>query len=261
MRPVFALFVSVPSLLLALYNGNPNFPQMPSEGFWMPEECWLSVKGGVEWDDTFNHYVELKKEWAEDSFPLQKFMTMRSSGVVTLGIFDRVEAYGTFGVMQTTIDQKTLDSQVLVFETDPQFVWSVGGRALIAYFGGFRFSLDAKYLESHPNIKRISLEGKSRLKDQGSLLLEEWQVGASVCYCWKGLSPYIGIKHTNVDATILGVDLPSDLFPKKAEEMKAEYDLGMFIGVGFAPQRGWNLNMEWRFIDEWGLTLSGDIRF
>lgn len=250
-----------PCLLPALYNGNPDFPLMPEEGFFIPKECWLGVKGGYEWDDLFNHYLEVKKEWDGVSQPIQKFGMMGNFGVLTLGLRDRVEAYGAFGMAEFTVHQKTLTRELLTYKTDSEFAWSVGGRFLLAYFGNIRFSLDAKYFESHPEVSSCQLGSVFLPTSKMSLLYEEWQVGGSVTYCWKWFAPYVGIKHSNVSATIDGIHVAPEILPAGAIVMKQRYDVGVFCGLGWIAHQGFNANMEWRFVDEFGVTLSADIRF
>lgn len=225
-------FLILTSPLKALYNGNPDFPMMPKGAGWIPEEAWISVKTGYQWDGILNRKLKFVSPPPGISRKLSKVQMMGNSAVLTVGLRDRVEGYATLGDMRASYDWNLAS-----YDTGRALSWSVGGRAILAYWSHIRLSLDAKYFEFCPE--------KPSYK--------EWQVGASVGYCAHWWVPYMGIKHSNVS-------VGQGVLSKKGS-MRAAKDLGVFLGLGVVLPRWLNVNMEVRLVDEVSFTASGDFRF
>ncbi len=262
LRQIYLFLALLPCVFShALYNGNPSFPLMPEEGLFIPAESWFGAKFGYEWDYTFNHPLKVKDPGDGIRRHVQTFQSMGNAAVVTLILRDRVEAYGTFGVMQAEIDQNPKSGTHLKYSTNQDFCWEVGGRAILIYWGKAQLGVDAKYFEFSPSMQSVKANGSSVNAKKIGMLDKEWQVGVSASYRLSWFIPYIGIKHCNVDLHFSELDALSFIFPSKHESMSARHEIGVFLGFGLCPKRGFNVNAEVRLLDETSVTLSGDIRF
>jgi hypothetical protein len=180
--------------------------------------------------------------------------------MLTFNFSDRVEFFSGLGGMRSTLSQH-IDADRVHYRTDTQFAWSIGGRTLLAYWNNLQFGLEASYLHFFPSIQAISVNGASFAKDNAQLQYHEWQVGAGISYHFWWLFPYIGAKYSNVKAQFMHLQSLKFLFPKKEFTLDNEKQIGLVVGCGLSPERGFAINAEGRFIDETAFTVSADITF
>lgn len=245
----------------ALYNGNPSFPMMPEQGLFISKEGWVTVKAGYEWDDLFDRKLTVKEHRPYLKRRVKEYETMGNFGVVTLGCNDRVEIYGTFGSVKADIHYHPYSEVRLKFETPHHFAWTVGGRAILAYWGDTQLGVDAKYFTFDPQISRLELNGRSINPEGAHYDYQEWQVGLGVSHRVKLFTPYIGLKYSNVRARFHHLKAISWVFPAQHLTMKNKFPIGLFLGCGFSLERALNINFEARVFDETAVTLSTDLRF
>ncbi len=245
----------------ALYNGNPSFPMMPEEGLFFKKDTWITIKMGYEWDDVFDrnlkvcgHRPHLKRE-------IKNYAAIGNFGGITLGCNDRVEVYGMFGAEEANVDYEPYSGLQLKFRTDQCLAWTVGGRAILAYWGDVQLGIDAKYFEFNPHIHSLKLNGCA-INPGGALYnYREWQIGLGVSYRVSLVIPYVGLKYSDVAAKFHQLKTLSWVFPEKHLTMKNKCPIGIFLGVGLSLDRALNINFEARFYDETAVTASTDIRF
>lgn len=192
---------------------------------------------------------------------MKEYEAITNFGVFTLGCNDRVEVYGSFGATDAEITQHPFSDVHLKYKTDNRFAWTVGGRAILAYWGDTQFGVDAKYYQFNPQISKLILNGQSINPDGANYHYREWQVGLAVSHRLKWFIPYIGLKYSDVRAKFHHLKAIETVFPKKHFTMKNKYPIGLFLGFGVSPTQAFNINAEVRVFDETAITLSGDIRF
>ena len=243
-----------------LYYGNPSSPMMPENGIFFPNAS-LSLKGGYEFDDVFNLKLKMQDYSAFDHKKIKKFSSKEQLGVLTLGLADRIELYSGLGSMSLKMHQNLSEDIKLHYSTDTHFCWTFGGRTIFAYWRDLQFGLAASYLHFSPAIHSISLNSNSINSHHAKMHYRQWQVGAGISYRIDWLFPYIGVKYSNTQAKFFDLDSLELFFPSGNFTVKSKKQLGLIIGCGFSPEKGFSLNAEGRFIDETAFTLSTDVRF
>lgn len=232
--------------LYALYNGNPSSPLMPEEGIFFRHGL-LSFEAGYQYDTLFAR--AWKSQHDIENAKVKKFTASDHLGVLTLNIADRVEAYSGLGTMQLKLKQK-IQGQTLDLTSHTAFAWSLGGRVFLAYWDNLNLSVAASYLHFSPSLE----------KKEGKAHYTEWQVGAGLSYQLRYFYPYFGLKFANARSKFYALSTPLFL-PNESFSIKTKSIPGLFLGCGFAPQRGFSIDVEARFIDETSLTAAANLRF
>ncbi|MBS0653816.1 MAG: hypothetical protein JSR39_09890 [Verrucomicrobia bacterium] len=260
------LFILAVSLLPfgrmeALYNGNPSFPMMPEQGLFFKKDAWVTIKAGYEWDDVIDRNLTVHEHRPRLKREVKDYAAMGNFGSLTLGCNDRVELYGLFGAEEADIHYRPYSDVRLKFQTHQCFAWTVGGRAILAYWGDTQLGIDAKYFQFNPHIHSLKLNGKSLHPEGAFYHYREWQVGLGVSHRIKLFIPYAGLKYSDVRAKFHHLKALSWIFPDKHFTMKNKHPMGVFLGLGLSFDRALNINFEARLYDETGITASADIRF
>ncbi len=256
---VFSLFQF--SRMEALYNGNPSFPMMPEQGLFSKKDAWITIKAGYEWDGVFDRNLRVHEHRSRLKHEVKDYAAMGNFGSVTLGCNDRVEVYGLFGAEEADIHYRPYSDLRLKFKTRQCFAWTVGGRAILAYWGGTQLGIDAKYFQFNPHIHSLKVNGGAISPEGAFYHYREWQIGLGVSHRIKLVIPYAGLKYSDVRAKFHHLKALSWIFPEKHFTMKNKYPIGIVLGVGLSFDRAVNINCEARLYDETAITVSTDIRF
>lgn len=254
MRLLFLLLF--PFSLFALYNGSPNLPAMPEYGFFIPKTFPLGIKGGYEMDWTYgsNFHTSSLENLHDEGYG---YSSLAQLGVFTLNFVDRVEVFGLAGSFSFQWDQERRGGGHISYEVDPSFAWGVGGRALLAYWEDLHLSINASYLDCSPSSVRVAADTQ---RDWSSdIHFNAWQVGGGFSYQFAWFVPYVGVDYLN--ETIETGHFSSPLLPEKGFTFTLKDPFGIYLGLGICVQKGWNLNIEARFINEESLSVSADIKF
>jgi len=88
---------------------------------------------------------------------------------------------------------------------------------------------------------------------KGTINLYEWHVAPYVAKKIGNFTPYFGVRY-------------SDARMKEKDEwgttsMKADYNVGVFLGTDYKLGKNWRLNLEGRFIDETAMSVGASYRF
>jgi len=218
---------------------------MPEQGIFF-KNALLSFEVGYQYDATFAR--AWKTENAGEGH-VKKFTASDHLGVLTLNIADRVEAYSGLGTMQLHLKQK-VHGETVNMPSHTAFAWTLGGRVFLAYWGDLNLSVAASYLHFSPSLEH----------HRGKAHYTEWQVGAGLSYQFRYFYPYFGLKFANARAKFYALSTPLFL-PKESFIIKTKSIPGLFLGCGFAPERGFSIDVEARFIDETSLTAAANLRF
>ena len=125
-----------------------------------------------------------------------------NQGIVTLNFIDRVEIYGLFGTIKMDLLQRPLPNVQLEYQTNNHFVWGVGGRAILLYWGEVVLGIDAKYLASPLKIDQIFQNSIPRSASGADFHYSEWQIGLGLAYELEFLVPYVGLTYSYVSAEL-----------------------------------------------------------
>ncbi|MGC1878729.1 MAG: hypothetical protein WA347_02785 [Rhabdochlamydiaceae bacterium] len=259
----FLFFFLIVSLnAFALYNGNPSLPMMPEEGTIISKEDWFGLKVGYQLDYVYDRRLRMEHRHVdEERRKVQEYNSLSNQGVVTLNFNDRVEIFGSLGAMQFELSQRPFEDTKVSYHTGSHFAWGVGGRAILAYWGDIQVSVNAAYLQSNPPLSSVEVNDNSYPKKGAEAEFREWQIGAGVSYRWDWFIPYLGFDYSDFRMKIEHLNSLKFLFHRNHVVFKEVYPIGIFLGFGLSPTRGFNINFEARFINENGVSFSGDLKF
>ena len=233
------LLISFSSTAFALYNGSPNLPEMPEQGFVTSPDQAIAFKVGYEGDFTFGRHLQAPS--VSDPNIYSQF----NGSSLTVGFMNRIEVYTLLGSSLTQFSF-TSSGENIQLNTKENFAGEVGIRANTPIWGDFKFGVDAKYFYAWPTLS----EGL------GSVFQKEWQVGAAFSQTFAYFTPYIGVKFGKFHMEY--VDLSS--FSKNVSLQNA-CPVGLFIGMGIAAKKGISFDFEARFVDEYAFTGALGLSF
>jgi hypothetical protein len=262
MKAIRGLWLFLPVSLWAMDNGNPSFPMMPEEGMFISKEKWFSFKTGYEFDRVFDRKLHMVGQGLKHSREkVQKYDSLSNLGVLTLTFNERVELFTKLGAMSCKLSQTPYSDTRVSYHTNTDFVWGVGGRAILAYWGELQLGIDAAYMQSDLSLSRIEVNGKSYPKRKAEMDYREWQIGLGVSYRLHWFIPYFGVDYSDQRSRIEHLNSLKFLFPEGHVTFKESYGTGLFMGFGLAPDRVFNLNVEVRVINENAVSVSADLKF
>ncbi len=266
MKKVLALVICIGIILsvpaaYAAPVGNIATPSLLKKGLVMKDEQskWGVIAGGevdLTWD------MNLKEQADDTEYYFY-------GGKIGLLLMDRFIPYSILGTAKAKKQTYTDSNCKVQWETDYDFVWGVGGTALIYSTepgkigeGVLSIGADGRFRQSHLSIDAVVLNGAAHKSGDASLTaskyeLLEWQVALEVAYQYKQIVPYVGVKYSDSDgkaqATINGNPFQVDFENKD--------NVGIFVGGDIVMNDYATLNIEGRFIDETALSLAGTVRF
>lgn len=255
MRKIFILLV-LPSILRGLYMGNPGEPEIIDQGFFIPQDCSVSVKVGYQGDRVFDRLMRAhgKAHGRIDHFDLQM-----DQGVITLNYLDRFEIYGSVGSMRSYFWLRPkIDKKRREFETHDTCTGGGGGRLLLAQWGHTGIGVDAKMQYGKPAIKWSAVNGASQ-NSGAHLTYHEWQLSLGVFHTIDLFTPYLGIKYSHLHANVDG--LSNAVFPHSHFKMYGRRRMGMALGCTLSQGKKFELFAEAQMIDEQGVTFGGNLKF
>ncbi len=257
-----SFFLMLPFQGFALYNGNPSFPMMPEQGLFMSQEDWFGIKIGYQCDDVYDRRLKMAHCHVDgQKRKVQEYTSLSNQGVLTFNFNDRAEIFGTLGAMSFEFSQRPFEGTKVSCHTQTHFAWGVGGRAILAYWGNVQIALNAAYLQSDLPFSSVKVNDHSYGKKHAEAKFREWQIGAGVSYRWDWFVPYLGFDYSDFRTKIEHLNSLKFLFHRNHVVFKEVYPFGIFFGFGLSPEKGFNVNMEARFINENAVSVSADFKF
>lgn len=252
----FALLIAAHSYVMALYMGNPAEPEIIDTGFFISQDCSFGMKVGYQGDFVFDR---LLKSYAGSHGKIDQFKLMMNQGALIFNYLDRFEIYGTVGSIRNHFWYRPrVDHRRREFETNNHWTAGGGARFLLAEWGNTGLGLDGKIQYGKPRIEWITVNGVS-FSSHGHVAYHEWQGSIAVYHTAGFLTPYLGIKYTNVHATVVG--LSRKVYPHRHFKMTNRCRFGMALGCTLTQGKKVDATLEVQLIDEQGLTFSGNVRF
>ena len=246
----------------ALYNGNPSLPMMPETGAFIPREVWFGVKAGYECDFVYDRKLRMEGQHLDNcSKKVHHYQSLGNYGVLTLNFSDRVEFFSAFGALSCELSHTPFSNTKITYKTDSAFAWSVGGRAILAYWGDLQVSVNAAYLQSTPSLSSLRVNNSTYSTHGTEFDYTEWQIGLGLSYRFGGIIPYIGADFSNYRTRIEDLDSIRFILPSRHATFKDVYPCGFFLGLGLAPRRAFSFNFEARFINEYAVSGTADFKF
>lgn len=242
--------------LSALYMGNPAEPQIIDQGFWISQDASFSVKVGYQGDRVADRKMRAN---GNAKGRIDNMTLSFDQGVVTFGYLDRAEIYGSVGSMNGELSNRPhSDNKRREYQTHDGWTAGTGGRFLLAQWGKTVIGIDGKIQWSNPGMKWMAVDGMSK-NTGGHLHYCEWQASFAVSYTADWLTPYLGVKYSNVHASVNGI--PAVIYPHSEFKMINRNRFGFAIGCTLSPGKKFDLFAEVQMIDEQSLSFGGNLKF
>jgi major outer membrane protein len=275
--------------LQALSVGNPGEASLFTNGIYFESndcnnccdpcfswcDAW-SLRIGFQGNYVYNRHLEVDSDDITGR-EIERTSLFTNAGYLALNICDRVDFFATLG--STTIELD-LDSRIITPATptivlstlrfEPQFSWSVGGRATLWECNCFMIGLEGEYFRTSPRFDYY--KGNSSilvsLDDNFSSTYREWQVGLGASYiiatsCPKvAFVPYLaitwsGAKFTASDLLVSADPTLVDRFPGLENSKLWGYAVGTSLTLCDVA----GVAVEGRFGSEKALYVNGQFRF
>lgn len=254
MKYVWLLLCTSP--LAALYMGNPAQPQIISQGFWIPEDCSFGVKIGYLGDRVGDRKL---KASGHAHGRIDKTRLYFDQGVLTFNLLDRVEIYGSAGSMNAKLSNRPHpDSSRREYQTHDGWTAGTGGRILLTAWKSLAIGVDGKIQWSNPGFKWMAVDGSSR-NGRGHFKYIEWQASFALSYTVEWLTPYLGVKYSNVHANINRI--PKFIYRHSTIKLVNRDRFGLALGATLSPGKKFDLFAEVQMFDEQAISFGGNLRF
>jgi hypothetical protein len=254
--------IVIGSTLLASPVGNPSFPQLLDEGYFIPLNGWGNFRLGYEGDFVGDGCL---KQYDEGHGRVDNFDQMTNSGTVTINILDRLDLYGVFGSTRVTSDWRYTAADLVVsrieLETSYRFLWGVGARAILFEWANTSLGLGGRYSASQMKPVWMTLNGTLKPTSGTHLYWREWQIDLDMSYKIDLFIPYVGVKYSNAHVHMGTFSVPISASGSGDLRMKNRKPVGIVVGSALTTGKYFMLNVEARLVDELAGTISGDFRF
>lgn len=242
--------------------GNPSFPKIIHQGFFIPKKCWANVRGGYEGDFVVDGQM---KQDEEGSGSVDKYTQTSNSGTATLNLLERLDLYGVFGTTMVCAQWRFSDMAERIrnvqMETHHDFLWAVGARAVLYSYGNWDLGLGARYSALHNHVLWLTVDGSNISVHGSRYRWREWQANLGVSYHIDLFTPYIGVDYLSARSILYRVNSSIADFGSKRDHFTNEIPVGMYLGCTLSMGKYFMLNVEARLIDEEAFSLNGDFRF
>ncbi len=248
------------TMLQAAPVGNPSFPELIDDGFFIPSSSWIDLRLGYEGDFVGDGQL---KQYLEGHGRIDHFKQDTNSATATVNLFNRVDLYGVFGSTRISSRWRFIESgttNLTSTETNYQFLWGAGARGILYEWGNATIGIGGRYSQTRLQPLFMLINGIAFPASGAHLKWAEWQVDLDISYKIDIFVPYVGVKYSNVRAKI-------GPFPYAIAagggtlHMKNRTPAGLVIGCTLTTGKYFMFNVEGRLIDEEALTVAGDFRF
>jgi len=250
------------SSAIAAPVGNPSFPELLEEGYFIPAKSPLDLRAGYEGD--FICDARMRQE-EEGHGHVDSYKQDTNSGIVTINFLDRVDFYGVFGSSRVCSDWRFTDVDRMVnrvqMETSYHFLWSVGGRGILLKWGKTVCGVGARYNHSSLKPTWTTINGVPIPTGGTNLHWREWQVDFDLSHQIEIFVPYIGVKYSNARTKLGNYSVPISSSGSGSIHMKNRTPVGLVIGCAITTDQYFVFNIEGRLIDEMAASIVGDFRF
>lgn len=262
----FAVLIAALVASTTLYAapvGNTSAPELIQEGFFISCDSWINFRVGYEGD--FVADGRMKQE-NQGHGRVDTYQQWTNSGTLTLNILDRIDVYGVFGSSRTQADWRFGDISAgtvtrIELETKYNFLWALGGRAILYEWCNTSLGFGGRYSYSNYRPSWLTSDGVIQIVDGSQFRWSEWQINLDVSYKIDLFTPYIGIKYLNSTTHLKNFSVPISADFTGRNTFENRIPVGVYLGCTLSTGEYFMLNLEGRLIDEEAVTVSGDFRF
>lgn len=261
------LFLAIIPLLVLFHLdsapvGNTASPQLIQDGFLIPADFWADFRCGYEGDFVSDARL---KQTIESSGRVDNYSQNNNSGTFTLNILDRIDIYAVFGSSRTSAEWRFSDSSDGIhnaeLETFNEFIWAVGGRAILFEWNKCDLGFGGRYSKSQNQPSWLTIDGVNNTVANSHVVWREWQLNLDISYHIDLFTPYLGIKYSDLKSHLTGFSTSISNSGQPKNTFKNRVPVGLYLGCGLSNGKYFMLNLEARLVDEEAVTVSGDLRF
>jgi len=168
------------------------------------------------------------------------------------GLFDNFDVYAKLGIsrFETKLNYSGIETGKGIYDGNSGLIYGFGAKATHQLKNNLFVGVDLQYLSA-----RNKWSPKGDFQGEGNnATIKELQV-APYIYCKiKKITPYIGIKYSNLSVKTKWAD-------GKYEKYSAADNVGIFLGADYKLTESWALNLEGRFVDETAMSMAATYKF
>lgn len=255
----FLLFCCV---LNAASVGNPSSPRILDQGFFIPSCSWINIRGGYEGDFVLDGNME---QVEKGSGLVDKYTRSTHSGIATLNILERLDLYGVFGYAKVNANWRFTDlaDRIRYVQSTAarNFLWSVGGRAILYTFENLSIGLGARYGASHHHLSTFTIDGDPVSIQGAHCEWHGWQANLGLSYQICFFTPYIGALYMDEVTVVKGLASSFADFGAHTDHLRNRHPVGLYLGCTVSNGNYFMLNLESRLISEEAVSVTLDFRF
>src|SRR5262249_32695007 len=138
-KQLWALVFFATSSLFSMYQGNPVLPELIDEGLFIPNEFFLGVRAGYQFDDVFDRRM---------SNQAGSFRLLANQGVLTLNFFDHAEIWGSSGAATFHFSKNVRGVPgvgKVKYKAHNEWIFGTGGRAVLFSWGNVTLGASGSY--------------------------------------------------------------------------------------------------------------------
>jgi hypothetical protein len=242
--------------------GNPSAPKILSRGFFIPEECWVNIRGGYEGDFVLDGNMEQAEK---GSGLVDKYTRSTHSGTATMDILERLDLYGVFGYAKVNANWRFTDMadriRFVQSTAARNFLWSIGGRAIIYSYEQFDLGLGARYGASHHHLSTFTIDGDPVSIQGGHCEWRGWQANLGLSYHICLFTPYIGALYMDELTVIKGLASAFADLGSHRDHLRNRHPVGIYLGCTISNGKYFMVDIESRLISEEAVSVTVDFRF
>ncbi|MDE3045031.1 MAG: hypothetical protein KGJ02_00070 [Verrucomicrobiota bacterium] len=253
---------AVVAALGAMPVGDPAFPKIIQQGFFIPKSSSVSVRSGYEGDFVSDARFQ---QYNQGVGRVDSYQQDTNSGTVTINFLNRLDIYTVLGSSRVVSDWRFTDLAGIVhrveLETMYDFLWGLGARAILYEWGNVCLGVGGRYEQSDYGPVWMTVDGAAKSANGTLLHWSEWQIDLAISYAIDIFTPYLGVTYTNAKATLGTFTMAIAGDDSGNNSFKNRTPVGVCIGCSLSTSKFFMLNVEGRLIDEEAVTISGDFRF
>jgi hypothetical protein len=262
MKVFFPLLTLLPCFLYTAPIGNPASPSLIHEGFAIPKESWANIRGGYEGNFVGNANMTQKSPGSGNVDSLEQYT---NSASLTLNLLERLDLFAILGSSRLASNWRITTPEGAItrlqLETQYNFLWDLGIRAILMEWGNLGLELGGRYFYANYKPNWITSNATPESTKGSKIEYRGWQTDLSLYYKIDLLTPYIGIFYEDAHACLHRFQTPVAQNNMPGNHFKTKNPVGLVIGCGISNGKYFMMNVEGRFIAEQAVSISGDLRF
>jgi len=257
MQKILTLFFLFCCFFLhAAPNGNPSYPAIIEEGFFIPDTSWINFRLGYQVYDSSNLHMEFGDDQKNSGFVLRKIKAYSNAGNFTLNIKERLDLY--IEIASYYLEPEFRNGSILYkAKSEKDLLYRGGVKLALFEIRDFTLGVDVNYSIFFASSSFLTQNDTS--VDEGNLKyeLKEWQIGVGLAQKISFLRPYIGVAYKDTDIKLKN----APFLQNQTADLSFQKKTGMFLGSSASMGSFFLFNIELRFVNEKSVTYSAQIRF